>query len=100
MPRLSDSERERIIGEIGVGTNVREVANRHNVHVSTVYRLMNRFLQNGDVINRQRSGRPSVTTARQDNVFNVNFAKTHSKQLRLWPERIWELIVGSSVTEL
>ncbi len=73
MPRLSDSERERIIGEIGVGTNVREIANGHNVHVSTVYRLMNTFLQNGDVIDRQRSGRPPVTTPRQDRALQRQF---------------------------
>ena len=70
MPRLTDSERERIIGEIGVGTNVREVANRHNVHVSKVYRLMNKFVQNGDVIDRQRSGHhrpPALRTTSSNN---------------------------------
>ena len=60
MPRLSDSDRNRIIGEIRAGIKPSEVALRYNVHRSAVYRLMNKFTQDGDVVDRPRSGRPRV----------------------------------------
>ena len=66
MPRLSDSDRNRIIGEIRAGIKPSEVALRYNVHRSAVYRLMNKFTQDGDVVDRPRSGRPRVTDARED----------------------------------
>ena len=66
MPRLSDSDRNRMIGEIRAGIKPSEVALRYNVHRSAVYRLMNKFTQDGDVVDRPRSGRPRVTDARQD----------------------------------
>ena len=66
MPRMSDSDRNRIIGEIRAGIKPSEVALRYNLHRSAVYRLMNKFTQDGDVVDRPRSGRPRVTDARED----------------------------------
>ena len=66
MPRLSDSDRNRIIGEIRAGIKPSEIALRYNIHRSSVYRLMNKFTQDGDVVDRPRSGRPRITDARGD----------------------------------
>ena len=66
MPRLSDSDRNRIIGEIRAGIKPSEIALRYNIHRSSVYRLMNKFTQDGDVVDRPRSERPRITDARGD----------------------------------
>ena len=66
MPRLSVSDRDRIIGEIRAGIKPREVALRYNVNRSTVHRMMNTFTQEGDVVDHKRSGYPRVTNARED----------------------------------
>ena len=46
--------------------DARQVARAFGVHVSTIYRLTDRFLQNNNVVDRPRSGRPRVTSQRQD----------------------------------
>lgn len=66
MPRLSDQDRERAIGRLQVGDSPSVVANAFNVAVSTITRLWIRFQTNGSTRDNLRSGRPRVTTARQD----------------------------------
>lgn len=66
MPRLSRAERERAIGRLQAGNRPAEVATALGVAVSTICRLWTRFQTNGDVLDNARSGRPRVTTARQD----------------------------------
>ena len=49
------------------GTSQREVAHRLNVHRNTIWNLWQRHQQTRHVRDRPRSGRPRVTTPRQDN---------------------------------
>ena len=55
--------------------DARQVARAFGVHVSTIYRLTDRFLQNNNVVDRPRSGRPRVTSQRQDR----NIVRTHMR---------------------
>lgn len=66
MPRLSGSQRDQAIGRLNAGQTARHVANHFNVHVRTIYRLQQRFQATGSTSDRPRSGRPPVTTLRQD----------------------------------
>ena len=59
MPRLNADSRQRALG----------------VHVSTIYRLTDRFLQKNNIVDRPRSGRPRVTSQRQDR----NIVRTHMR---------------------
>lgn len=54
------------MGQIQAGLSERQVAANFNVHPKTIRRLVTKFRQTGDVKDRPRSGRPKVTTARED----------------------------------
>ena len=62
--RLSDTERGRALALLNQGYGVVEVGRRLGVTWSVVGRLRDRFNQTGTVRERQRSGRPRVTTRR------------------------------------
>ncbi|KAK7103623.1 hypothetical protein V1264_018489 [Littorina saxatilis] len=66
MPRLTPEQRERAMGRLLAGDDPEAVAVAFNVHLSTVYRLQQRFVNTGSTADTQRSGRPRVTTQRQD----------------------------------
>ncbi|KAK7099853.1 hypothetical protein V1264_022900 [Littorina saxatilis] len=66
MPRLTPEQRERAVGRLSAGDDPEAVAVAFNVHLSTVYRLQQRFVNIGSTADAQRSGRPRVTTQRQD----------------------------------
>lgn len=66
MPRLLQNDRWRAVGMLQSGLSQREVAQRLNVHINTIGRLSNRFNRTRSTSDRPRSGRPRVTTARQD----------------------------------
>ena len=66
MPRLTPAERERAVGLLTVGEHPRAVAVAFNVHLATIYRLQQRFTATGVTVDRPRTGRPRVTTQRQD----------------------------------
>ncbi|KAK7093744.1 hypothetical protein V1264_007439 [Littorina saxatilis] len=66
MPRLTPEQRERAVGRLSAGDDPEAVAVAFNVHLSTVYRLQQRFVNTGSTADTQRSGRPRVTTQRQD----------------------------------
>ena len=55
--------------------DARQVTRAFGVHVSTIYRLTDRFLQNNNVVDRPRSGCPRVTSQRQDR----NIVRTHMR---------------------
>ena len=55
--------------------DARQVARAFGVHFSTIYRLTDRFLQNNNDVDRPRSGRPRVTSQRQDR----NIVRTHMR---------------------
>ena len=66
MPRLAAAQRERAIGRLTAGDDPQTVAAAFNVHFTTVYRLQQRFAARGVTDDRPRSGRPRITTPRQD----------------------------------
>ena len=66
MPRLTAAQRERAIGHLEVGETAEAVAATFQCHISAIYRLQHRFLTTGATADAQRSGRPRVTTPRQD----------------------------------
>ena len=66
MPRLTPQERERALGRLQAGQSAREVANLLNCHISTVFRLHGRFQATNTTTDRPRTGRPRVTSGRQD----------------------------------
>ena len=55
--------------------DARQVARAFGVHVSTIYRLTDRFLQKNNIVDRPRSGRPRVTSQRQDR----SIVRTHMR---------------------
>ena len=66
MPRLRQNEREQAVGMLLVGMTQTQIANHFNVSRMTIYRLMIRLRDTGNTSDRPRSGRPRVTTLRQD----------------------------------
>ena len=75
MPRLNADSRQRALGNLEAGMDARQVARAFGVHVSTIYSLTDRFLQNNNVVDHPRSGRPRVTSQRQDR----NIVRTHMR---------------------
>jgi transposase len=70
-PRLYPATRNITIGRLQSGESQNEVARTLNVNQSTMSRLWNRFQQTGSTNDRQRSGRPHITTSRQDRYIRV-----------------------------
>lgn len=68
MPRneLSEFDRTRIIALWQEGLSRHQIANRLNIIRSTVSRTIRRYEETGGVQSRPRSGRPRVTTIRED----------------------------------
>ena len=71
MPRLDSATRNIIIGQLQAGISQSEVARTVNVNQSTISRLWSRFQQTGTTNDRPRSGRPRITTRRQDRYIRV-----------------------------
>ena len=66
MARLSQNQRLRAVGTVQAGLRQYDVAARFGVTRATITRLLTRYRLYGTVNDLQRSGRPRVTTARQD----------------------------------
>ena len=66
MVRLSQLDRGRAIALILQGRSQRDVAQHFGVHESTISRLIQRLRATGRLTDRLKSGRPRVTTQRQD----------------------------------
>ena len=71
MPRLDPATRNFAIGRLQAGESQNEVARTLNVNQSTISRLWNRFQQTGSTNDRQKSGRPRITTPGQDRYIRV-----------------------------
>jgi len=67
MPRLNSEERAQVLAMLECGRTQEQVARRFNVSRSTIVRLIRRVRDTGTSIDRPRSGRPRVTSIRQDN---------------------------------
>ena len=66
MPRLTEEQRQRALGRLEAGEPDRVVAHHFNCNVSTIYRLRQRYEATNSCADRPRTGRPHVTTTRQD----------------------------------
>ena len=67
MPKLNSEERARVLAMLECGRTQEQVARRFNVSRSTILRLIRRVRDTGTFADRPRSGRPRVTSVRQDN---------------------------------
>ena len=66
MARLSQVQRERAVGMLLAGRSIAEVARISACTRATIYMLQRRLRQTGTTSDRPRSGRPKVTTPRED----------------------------------
>ena len=66
MPRLSRQQREQAIGRLHAGQAARVIANDFNCSTRTIERLRQRYNATNSTNDRPRSGRPQVTTPRQN----------------------------------
>ena len=81
MPRLSRHQREQTIGRCHAVQGARVIANDFNCSTRTIERLRQRYNATNSTNDRPRSGRPQVTTPRQNRYIlrqhlNNRFAKT------------------------
>ena len=66
MPRLSRQQGEQTIGRLHAGQAARVIANDFNCSTRTIERLRQRYNATNSTNDRPRSGRPQVTTPRQN----------------------------------
>ena len=71
MVRLTDVQRGRAIALLMQGQRQQQVANHFGVNVSTIERLVRRLRETGHLADRPRSGRPRVTSRRQDRTIRL-----------------------------
>ena len=71
MVRLTDVQRGRVIALLMQGQRQQQVANHFGVNVSTIERLVRRLRETGHLADRPRSGRPRVTSRRQDRTIRL-----------------------------
>ena len=71
MPRLDPATRNIAIRPIQTGESQNQVTPTLNVNQSTISNLWNIFQQTGSTNDRQRSGRPCITTPGQDRYIQV-----------------------------
>ena len=98
MVRLTDVQRGRAIALLKQGQRQQQVANHFGVNVPTIERLVRRLSETGHLADRPRSGRPRVTSRRQDRTIGLahlrnrhlaatetalNTVGTHNRQISL-----------------
>ena len=71
MVRLTDVQRGRAIALLMQGQRQQQVANHFGVNVSTIERLVRSLRETGHLADRPRSGRPRVTSRRQDRTIRL-----------------------------
>ena len=71
MVRLTDVQRGRAIALLMQGQRQQQVANHFGVNVSTIECLVRRLRETGHLADRPRSGRPRVTSRRQDRTIRL-----------------------------
>ena len=68
---MTDVQRGRAIALLMQGQRQQQVANHFGVNVSTIERLVRRLRETGHLADRPRSGRPRVTSRRQDRTIRL-----------------------------
>ena len=71
MVRLTEVQRGQAIELLMQGQRQQQVARHFGVHVSTIERLVRRLRETGRVADRLRSGRPRMTSQRQDRTIRL-----------------------------
>ena len=71
MARLTEVQRGQAIALLMQGQTQRQVAMQFGVNVSTIKRLVRRLRETGRLADRPRTGRPRVTTRRQDRAIRL-----------------------------
>ena len=71
MPRLNEAQRNQTVGMIRAGVSQNEISRRFGVHRNMISALWRRYQQSGNTRDRRRSGRPRVTSLRQDTYIRV-----------------------------
>ena len=71
MARLTEVQRGQAIALLMQGQTQRQVAMQFGVNVSTIERLVRRLRETGRLADRPRTGRPRVTTRRQDRAIRL-----------------------------
>ena len=71
MSRLDTATPNIAMGRLHAGESQNEVARTLHANQSTISRLWNRFQQTGSTNDRQRGGRPRITTPGQDRYIRV-----------------------------
>ena len=66
MPRVSNVQKARAIGQIEAGMLQKDVAERLGVSPGTITKWKQKFRATGEVKDRPRSGRPKIKTEQQD----------------------------------
>ena len=72
MARLRQNRRQAAVGMLLGGQTQSDVARHFKVHKTTVSRLYTRLMLTGTTNDRPRSGRPRVTTPRQDRFIRLS----------------------------
>ena len=75
MVRLTDVQRGRAIVLLMQGQRQQQVANHFGVNVSTIERLVRRLRETGHLADRPRSGRPRMTSRRQDRTIRLAYLR-------------------------
>ena len=91
MPRLNSEERARVLAMLECGRTQEQVARRFNVSRSTIRRLVRCVRVTGTYADRPRSGRPRVTSVRQDNFIR----QRHLRDRFVTAESTSRVVVGN-----
>lgn len=79
MPRLRQNQRVQAATMLAAGQTAAAVARAFGCHRNTISRLQQRFHATGDVVDRPRTGRPRVTTARTDRFMTLTHLRRRFK---------------------
>ena len=71
-PRMTFEQHERAIRMLTTGMSARDVARHFQSHKSTISRLLNKFQQTGNVVDRPRSGRSGKITLWEYRIFTIS----------------------------
>lgn len=82
MPRMTDLDRARAIGQIEAGVPQRDVAQMFGVSKSTISKLKRKFQDTGYVKDRPRPGRPKSTTNDEDRFIRLNTLRDRRRSAR------------------
>lgn len=66
MPNLTNHQRSKIIGMVEAGLQYTDIARRLGIHRNTIRNTVRRYATTGSTAELPRSGRPRITTARDD----------------------------------